>query len=201
MRWIQASLTLVVLLIGLALSKAGAAEERPVRIDAACGVAHDGLLGADFHPGPIPSFNLAEPFDSLILPAGVRQHRARPSTYRRRVRTGVGLGDDGPPVHRTDPALRCGQLQPTDHRPRLANGPGVELVRLPLSEFRRGWADQAERQLRQELGQRPVVRPERRRSTPRSSAPSPPAPGVKSSEPTSSDRRSAGRSSGYPSSG
>jgi hypothetical protein len=67
MRWIQASLTLVVLLIGLALSKAGAAEERPVRIDAACGVAHDGLLGADFHPGPIPSFNLAEPFDSLIL--------------------------------------------------------------------------------------------------------------------------------------
>jgi hypothetical protein len=67
MRWIQASLTLVVLLIGLASSKAGAAEERPVRIDAACGVAHDGLLGADFHPGPIPSFNLAEPFDSLIL--------------------------------------------------------------------------------------------------------------------------------------
>ena len=67
MRWIQASLTLVVLLIGLALSEAGAAEERPVRIDAACGVAHDGLLGADFHPGPIPSFNLAEPFDSLIL--------------------------------------------------------------------------------------------------------------------------------------
>ena len=67
MRWIQASLTLVVLLIGLALSKAGAAEERPIRIDAACGVAHDGLLGADFHPGPIPSFNLAEPFDSLIL--------------------------------------------------------------------------------------------------------------------------------------
>jgi hypothetical protein len=66
MRWIQASLTLVVLLIGLALCKAGAAEERPVRIDAACGVAHDGLLGADFHPGPIPSFNLAEPFDSLI---------------------------------------------------------------------------------------------------------------------------------------
>jgi hypothetical protein len=67
MRWIQASLTLVVLLIGLALSKAGAAEERPIRIDAACGVAHDGLLGADFHLGPIPSFNLADPFDSLIL--------------------------------------------------------------------------------------------------------------------------------------
>ena len=67
MRWIQASLTLVVLLIGLALSKAGAAEERPIRIDAACGVAHDGFLGADFHPGPIPSLNLAEPFDSLIL--------------------------------------------------------------------------------------------------------------------------------------
>jgi hypothetical protein len=67
MRWIQPPLTLVVLLIGLALSKAGAAEERPVWIDAACGVAHDGLLGADFHPGPIPSFNLAEPFDSLIL--------------------------------------------------------------------------------------------------------------------------------------
>ena len=67
MRWIQASLTLVVLLIGLALSKAGAAEERPVRIDAACEVVHDGLLGADSHPGPIPSFNLAEPFDSLIL--------------------------------------------------------------------------------------------------------------------------------------
>jgi hypothetical protein len=67
MRWIQASLTLVVLLIGLALNKAGAAEEPPVWIDAACGVAHDGLLGADLHPGPIPSFNLAEPFDSLIL--------------------------------------------------------------------------------------------------------------------------------------
>ena len=67
MRWIPASLTLVVLLISLALSKAGAAEEPPVRIDAACGVAHDGLLGADFHPGPIPSFNLADPFDSLIL--------------------------------------------------------------------------------------------------------------------------------------
>jgi hypothetical protein len=67
MRWIQASLTLVVLLIGLALSKAGAAEERPVRIDAAWEVVHDGLLGADSHPGPIPSFNLAEPFDSLIL--------------------------------------------------------------------------------------------------------------------------------------
>ena len=67
MRWIQAFLTLVVLLIGLAASKAGAAEERPVRIDAACGVAHDGLLGADFPPEPIPSFNLAEPFDSLIL--------------------------------------------------------------------------------------------------------------------------------------
>ncbi len=67
MRWIQASLTLVILLIGLALNKAGAAEERPVRLDAACGVAHDGLLGADFHPGPIPSFNLADPSDSLIL--------------------------------------------------------------------------------------------------------------------------------------
>ena len=67
MRWIQASLTLVVLFISLALSKAGAAEEPPVGIDAACGVAHDGFLGADFHPGPIPSFNLAEPFDSLIL--------------------------------------------------------------------------------------------------------------------------------------
>src|SRR3954454_19060797 len=67
MRWILASLTLVVLLIGLALSVASAAEEPPVRIDAACEVAHDGLLGADFHPGPIPSFNLADPFDSLIL--------------------------------------------------------------------------------------------------------------------------------------
>jgi hypothetical protein len=67
MRWIRASLILVVLLTCLALSKAGAAGERPVPIDAACGVAHDGLLGADFHPGPIPSFNLAEPFDSLIL--------------------------------------------------------------------------------------------------------------------------------------
>jgi hypothetical protein len=67
MRWIQASLILFVLLTGFALSKAGAAGERPVRIDAACAVAHDGSLGADFHPGPIPSFNLAEPFDSLIL--------------------------------------------------------------------------------------------------------------------------------------
>jgi hypothetical protein len=67
MRWIQASLTLVVLLIGLSLSKADAAEERPVGIEAACGVADDESLGADFHPAPIPSFNLAEPFDSLIL--------------------------------------------------------------------------------------------------------------------------------------
>ena len=25
------------------------------------------MLGADSHPGPIPSFNLADPFDSLIL--------------------------------------------------------------------------------------------------------------------------------------
>jgi hypothetical protein len=25
------------------------------------------LLGADFHPGPVPSFNLPKPFDSLIL--------------------------------------------------------------------------------------------------------------------------------------
>ncbi len=67
MRRIQAALILVVLLIGLASSKPGAAEERPVRIDAACAVAHDGLLGADLHPGPIPSFNLAKSFDSLIL--------------------------------------------------------------------------------------------------------------------------------------
>ena len=67
MRWIQVSLTLVVLLIALASSKAGAAEERPAPIDAACEVDHDGPLGADFHPGPIPSFKLAEPFDSLIL--------------------------------------------------------------------------------------------------------------------------------------
>jgi hypothetical protein len=67
MRWIQASLILVVLLIGLALSKAGAAEERPVGIDAGCGVAHDGLTEADSHPESIPSFNLADPFDSLIL--------------------------------------------------------------------------------------------------------------------------------------
>jgi hypothetical protein len=66
MRRIQLSLILVVLLIGLALSKAGAAEERPVRIDTACGAADDGFLGADFHSGPIPSFNLADPFDSLI---------------------------------------------------------------------------------------------------------------------------------------
>jgi hypothetical protein len=56
---------LVVLLIGLALSKASAAEERPVRINAACGAA-DGLLVADSHSGPLPSFNLADPFDSLI---------------------------------------------------------------------------------------------------------------------------------------
>jgi hypothetical protein len=67
MRWIRASLPLVVLLIGLAWSKAGAAEERPVGIDAACGVAHDGSLGSDFHPRPIPSFDRADPFDSLIL--------------------------------------------------------------------------------------------------------------------------------------
>src|SRR3954447_2732171 len=67
MRWIQMSLTLVVLFIGLALGKAGAAEEPPVRIDAACGGAHGGLPGADSHQGPIPSFNLAEPLDSLIL--------------------------------------------------------------------------------------------------------------------------------------
>src|SRR5947207_143101 len=72
MRWIPASLTLVVLVIGLALGEAEAAEQRPGRIDSApadvgCGVVHDGLLGADSHPGPIPSFNLADPFDSLIL--------------------------------------------------------------------------------------------------------------------------------------
>jgi hypothetical protein len=67
MRWIQAFLLLVALLIGLALSKAGASEERPVGIDAACGVAHDGSLGAEVHPGFIPSFKLADPFDSLIL--------------------------------------------------------------------------------------------------------------------------------------
>lgn len=67
MRWIQASLILVVLLIGLALSKAGAAEEWPVGIDAARGVAQDGSLGAEFPPGPIPSFKQAVPFDSLIL--------------------------------------------------------------------------------------------------------------------------------------
>jgi hypothetical protein len=72
MRWIQASLTLVVLLIGLALGEAGAAEERPGRIDsapadAACGVVHDGWLGADSDQGPIPSFHLADPFDGLIL--------------------------------------------------------------------------------------------------------------------------------------
>jgi hypothetical protein len=64
MRWIQASLTLVVLLIGLALGKAGAAEDRPGPIDSA---PADGVLGADSHQGPIPSFNLADPFDSLIL--------------------------------------------------------------------------------------------------------------------------------------
>jgi hypothetical protein len=70
MRWIQASLTLVVLLFGLALTNAGAAEEPPAPTDAATEVAHNGLLGADFQPTPIPSFNLAEPFDSLfrVLP-------------------------------------------------------------------------------------------------------------------------------------
>jgi hypothetical protein len=72
MRWIQASLTLVVLLIGLALGKAGAAEDRPGHIDSAPadvvrGVVHDGVLGADSHQGPIPSFNLADPLESLIL--------------------------------------------------------------------------------------------------------------------------------------
>ena len=67
MRSIQASLTLFVLLIGLAMSTADAAEKRPVGIDSACGVAHDELLGADFHPGTGPAFELVEPFDSLIL--------------------------------------------------------------------------------------------------------------------------------------
>jgi hypothetical protein len=66
MRRIQASLPLVVLLIGLASSEAGAAEGRRVGIDAACGVAHDASLGVDFHPGPIPSFNPADPSDSSI---------------------------------------------------------------------------------------------------------------------------------------
>ena len=67
MRRIQAFLTLVVLLVGLALSNTGAAEEWPVPIDAASEVVQEGSLEADFHPGPIRSFNLAEPFDSLIL--------------------------------------------------------------------------------------------------------------------------------------
>jgi hypothetical protein len=67
MRWTQAFLTLVVLLVGLAWSKAGAAEERPVRIDGACGAAHGGSLGAGFSPEPTPAFNRAEPFDSLTL--------------------------------------------------------------------------------------------------------------------------------------
>ena len=68
MRRIQSSLTLVVLLVGLALSSnAAAADERPLPIDAACEGVQDGLLEADFHPGPIRAFNLAEPFDSLIL--------------------------------------------------------------------------------------------------------------------------------------
>jgi hypothetical protein len=71
MRWIQASLTLVVLLVGLALGKAEAAEERPGRVDGApadavCGVIHAGLPGADFHGVPIPSVDLSAPIDSPI---------------------------------------------------------------------------------------------------------------------------------------
>ena len=70
MRWIQAFLTLVVLSIGLALGAAEAAEPGPGRIDpatadAGCEVVHPGPLGTDSHRDSLPSFDLADPFDSL----------------------------------------------------------------------------------------------------------------------------------------
>jgi hypothetical protein len=71
MRWILAFLTLVVLLIGLALGKAEAAEERPRRIDgapadAARGVIPAGSPRADSHRVPTSSVDLSVAFDSLI---------------------------------------------------------------------------------------------------------------------------------------
>ena len=71
MQWIQAFLTLIVLLIGFAPSKAEAAEERPRPIDGApadtaCGVIHAGLPGADSHRMSTPPVDLSVAFDSLI---------------------------------------------------------------------------------------------------------------------------------------
>jgi hypothetical protein len=71
MRWIQAFLTLVVLLIGFALNKAEAVEERPSRIDgapadASCVVIHAGVAGADSHREATSSVDLSVAFDSLI---------------------------------------------------------------------------------------------------------------------------------------
>ena len=72
MRWMKASLTLVVLIIGLALGRAEAVEEWPRPVDSAQADTHrdlvpDELLGTVFDQGPSPSFNLPSHFDSSIL--------------------------------------------------------------------------------------------------------------------------------------
>src|SRR4051794_19150016 len=71
MRWIQAFPTLAVLLIGFALNKAEAVEERLGRIDGApadapCGVIYAGVPGADYHRVTTPSVDLSVALDSLI---------------------------------------------------------------------------------------------------------------------------------------
>src|SRR4051812_49334330 len=90
MRWIQAFLTLVVLLICLALGRAEAAEERPGQIDVACGAIHARLPRADFNLVPPPaddlsaslaSLDLALPFQLATPPVTLsRQHR-RPAGW------------------------------------------------------------------------------------------------------------------------
>jgi hypothetical protein len=70
MRWVPAFLPLVVLHIGLAPGAAEAAAPGPGRIDSAsadvgCGVVHHGPLGTDAHRESLPSFDLADPSDSL----------------------------------------------------------------------------------------------------------------------------------------
>ena len=71
MQWIQTTLTLVVLHIGLALGAAEAAGPASGPIDSTsadvrCGVVDHGPLGTDAHRESVPSFDLADPFDSSI---------------------------------------------------------------------------------------------------------------------------------------
>jgi hypothetical protein len=71
MRWIQAFLTLVVLLTGSALNKAAVVEEQPSRLDgapadASCGVIHAGALAANSHRVTVPSVDLSAAFDCQI---------------------------------------------------------------------------------------------------------------------------------------